>query len=104
MTRFRAYGMHREHLPFATFGVNFGGCGEIGGGFRYLPWHGNQYYIPVNNEFMTPSTSGYWVEVLDTEYPSEAMKFGLSKAGGHRCLVISFRLMPFNAELYPNDV
>lgn len=103
MTRFRAYGPDGEHLPHATFGVNFGGCSQIAGGFYYQPWHGNKYTIPLDNQIMVPETGGYAVTVLDLENPSEGFAFGMLKGGSqqHSCLVISFRLLPFNAAEYP---
>ena len=107
VTRFRAYGMHREELPYASFGVNHGDVtSQIDlSKFEYHPWNGNRYYVPIDNQIDTPNSGGYFFEVLDTEYPSEGMKFGMRKGGNkHECLVISFSLLPFNPLTYPNDL
>jgi hypothetical protein len=105
VTYFRAYDLNGDLLPEATFGVNYGSVpSRIAGGFRYRPRFGNQYYRPVNNNFVTPNSGGYTVEVLDLLNPSEGMAFGMSMAGKqHRCLVISFRLFALG-DGYPNDL
>ena len=94
MTYFRAYGLDGEQLPFATFGINWGSVpARIGGGFAYPPEFGNQYYVPAQNNFHTPNTGGYTGQVLDMDWPSEGMAFGLYKQGDlHQALIISFRL------------
>ncbi len=104
MTYFRAYGLEGEYLGQAVFGVNYGGVPhQIGGGFAYPPESGRGYYVPVNPEFMTPNTGGYTVQVLDLNYPSEGLSFGMYKQGKqHQCLVVSFRLFQLG-EGYPND-
>lgn len=103
ITRFQAFGENGEHLSAARFGVNYDEAGRISlKGFKYTPWHGDRYYVPIDNRIHTPNTGGYWVEVLDTEYPSEAMKFGMNKSGKqHKCLVINFRLMSLDGDSYP---
>lgn len=95
VTYFRAYGLDGEFLAQAAFGVNWSSVpARIGGGFKYPPEFGNNYYIPVQNDFATPNTGGYTAQVLDLDYPSEGMAFGMYKQGDqHQCLVISFRLM-----------
>ncbi len=104
MTYFRAYSLDGTFLPQAVFGVNYGTVpSRIKGGFKYPPEFGNEYYIPVQNNFTTPNTGGYTVSVLDLDYPSEGLSFGMYKQGAqHQCLVISFRLFKIG-ENYPND-
>ncbi len=105
MTYFRAYGFEGEYLAETTFGVNYGSVPQrIGGGFTYPPEFGNQYYVPAQNNFMTPNTGGYTVQVLSLDYPSEGMAFGMYKQGDqHQNLLISFRLFKME-QGYPNDL
>ena len=105
MTYFRAFGLNGEYLPEATFGVNYSTVpSRIGGGFTYPPEFGNQYYIPAQNNFATPNTGGYTVQVLSLDYPSEGMAFGMYKQGDqHQNLLISFRLFKMD-QGYPNDL
>jgi len=105
ITYFRAYGIDGENLPYTTFGVNWSSVpARIGGGFKYPPEFGNQYYVPAQNNIHTPNTGGYTVQVLDTSYPSEGMAFGLYKQGNlHQALIISFRLFKLG-QGYPNDL
>lgn len=105
ITYFRAYGVDGEFLPQATFGVNYSTVPQtIRGRLRFQPEFGNRYYVPVQNSMHTPNTGGYTVQVLDMEYPSEGLAFGLFKQGKqHQALIVSFRL--FNLEPgYPNDL
>ena len=99
MTRFRAFGLDGKMLPEAVFGIWYGSLkAELSGYFDYPLAHGTQYYVPVDNRFMTVNEGGYEVQVLDTQYPSEALKFGLVKSGDkHECLVIDFRLFELNS-------
>lgn len=94
MTYFRAYGMNDEHLSGASFGVWFSSCKfRTNGHFRYKPLRGSQYYMPVINNFFTPNSGGYEVQVLDTKYPSETLKFGMNVSGKqHQSLIVSFKL------------
>lgn len=99
MTRFRAYGLNGEHLPFANFGVHYDNMPSdrqhIRGRFDYRPPFGNQYLWLTENNFLTANTSGYKAQVLDPKYPSEVMAFGLGMHGQqHRSLIIGFRLFP----------
>ncbi len=102
VTIFRAYGLKGEYLPIATIGVHYNGIPHhIEGGFKYRPAHGNEYYVPVDNQFVTPNSGGYVAQVLDLAYPSEGLAFGMYKYGRqHQCLVISFRLFELE-EGYP---
>jgi hypothetical protein len=104
VTYFRAYDVDGNYLPEATFGVNYGTVpSRIMGGFKYKPEFGNQYYVPVQNDFPTVETGGYTVQVLDMKNPSEGMAFGMFKQGEqHQCLIISFRLVKLG-DGYPND-
>jgi hypothetical protein len=107
VTYFRAYDLNGEMLPQATFGVNWTSVpSRIAGGFKYAPEFGNSYYIPAQNNLHTPNTGGYVVQVLDLNYPSEGLAFGMYKQGKqHQCLIISFRLMPLvQGQSYPNDI
>jgi len=105
MTYFRAYDIDGRMLPDATFGVSYDGAPvSLSGGFRYKPDGSNQFYIPAQNNFMTPNSGGYSVQVLDTLNPSESMSFGIYKQGNqHQNLTISFRLFPMSRG-YPNDM
>lgn len=110
VTYFRAFGLNGEPLPQATFGVNWGGAPHrISGGFKYRPKFGSEYYVPVESKFTTPNEGGYVVQVLDRNWPSEGLAFGLQKArrtGGkthHSCLVVTFRLFHL-FDGYPNDL
>jgi hypothetical protein len=104
MTHFRAFDQVGTMMPEATFGVRWDGCPHhIRGGLAYQPEFGNGYYVPVDNKFVTVASSGYTVQVLDRQFPSEGLEFGLHKKDGHKALVISFRLMLLNSS-YPNDV
>ncbi len=105
MTYFRAYGLNGESLPFATFGVHWDSVpNAIAGGFAFQPEFGNRYYVPAQNNMHTPNTGGYTVQVLDLDYPSEGMNFGLFKQGEqHQGLIISFRLFQLQPG-YPNDL
>lgn len=104
ITYFRAYDTEGTFLPQATFGVNYSTVpSRIDGGFVYPPEFGNQYYVPVQNNFATPNTGGYTVQVLDLNYPSEGLSFGMFKQGDqHQNLVVSFRLFKLETG-YPND-
>ncbi len=104
ITYFRAFDVDGTFLPQAAFGVNYGSVPQrIGGGFTYRPEFGNQYYVPVQNNFTTPNTGGYTVQVLDRNWPSEGLSFGMFKQGDqHQNLVISFRLIK-TGQGYPND-
>lgn len=103
VTRFFAYDLDGNALPAATFGVAYGGLDSmIAGGFKYPPENGNRYYIPADNQIVTPNDGGYTVVVLDLENPSEGMAFGMHKGGAqHKTLNISFRLFPMTKD-YPN--
>lgn len=105
MTRFRAFGKDGRPEPFAAFGVTWQGVPTIiSGVFKFSPEAGNNYYVPVDNQFHTPNTGGYTVCVLDTEYPSEGLAFGMNKTGKqHKSLVVTFRLFEMLAG-YPNDL
>ncbi|MDM8519580.1 hypothetical protein QUF64_05985 [Anaerolineales bacterium HSG6] len=106
MSYFRAYDEEGNFLAQAAFGVNYGSVpSRIGGGFKYRPEFGNQYYVPAQNNFMTANTGGYTVQVLDTMWPSEGLAFGMFKQGDqHANLRISFQLLKMNQEgSYPND-
>ncbi len=105
ITYFRAFGLDGTFLPQACFGVNYSTVpSRISGGFAYPPEFGNNYYVPVQNNFATPNTGGYTVQVLDLDYPSEGLAFGMFKQGAqHQNLVVSFRLFPLVAG-YPNDM
>ena len=105
MTYFRAFGLNGEPLPHATFGVNFSSVSNrLSGGFQFEPEFGNRYYVPAQNNMHTPNTGGYTVQVLDLNYPSEGMSFGLFKQGEqHQALIVSFRLFELGVS-YPNDL
>jgi hypothetical protein len=105
ITYFRAYDLEGNFLPQATFGVNYGSVpNKISGGFKFEPEFGNRYYVPAQNNMHTPNPGGYTVQVLDLEYPSEGLAFGLFKQGRqHQALIISFRLFKLE-ENYPNDL
>jgi hypothetical protein len=105
ITYFRAYDLDGRFLPQATFGVNYGSVpNTVSGGFKFQPEFGNRYYVPAQNNMHTPNTGGYTVQVLDLEYPSEGMAFGLFKQGAqHQALIISFRLFKLGSG-YPNDL
>lgn len=105
MTYFRAFGLNGEPLPHATFGVHWDSVSKyISGGFAFEPEFGNRYYVPAQNNMHTPNTGGYTVQVLDLDYPSEGMNFGLYKQGlQHQTLIISFRLFQLHSG-YPNDL
>lgn len=101
ITYFRAYN-EEQALPYAAFGVTWSSCPhQISGKFKYPPTTYKQY-VPVENKFTTPNTGGYGVQVLDSDYPSERMHFGIVKDKGHKALVITFGLFPLG-ENYPND-
>ena len=104
-TYFKAYGLDGRSLPNAVFGVHWNGMeARISGGFAYPPNFGNHYYVPLENSLVTPESGGYTVSVLDLDYPSEGLGFGVFKQSGlHQCLVISFRLFKLGAR-YPHDV
>lgn len=104
-TYFRAYGPDGEFLAGAVFGVHWDKMrARISGGFQYPLKFGNSYFIPVENSLPTFQSSGYTVQVMDLDYPSEGLSFGVYKQEGpHRCLVISFRLFELG-ERYPHDV
>jgi hypothetical protein len=108
ITYFRAYDSLGDGQPFASFGVHWNGSPHrIAGGFDYEPEFGNNYYVPVENKFVTVNSSGYTVQVLDDEYPSEGLSFGMAiegqgKSQRHKCLVVVFRLMMLD-ERYPHD-
>ncbi len=105
ITYFKAYDLDGTFLPQAAFGVNYSSVPQrISGRFAYKPEFGNRYYVPVQNNFVTQSTGGYAVQVLDLNYPSEALAFGMFKQGAqHQNLVISFRLFKLGTG-YPNDL
>ena len=105
ITYFRAYDMNGVYLPQATFGVNWSSVPDtISGGFKFQPEFGNRYYVPVMNNLATPNTGGYTVQVLDKNYPSEGLGFGLYKQGDkHQALIVSFRLFQLG-QGYPNDL
>jgi hypothetical protein len=105
ITYFRAFGLDGEPLPQATFGVNYSSVpNTVQGVFKFQPEFGNRYYVPAQNNMHTPNTGGYTVQVLDLEYPSEGMAFGLFKQGQqHQALIISFRLFKLGPG-YPNDL
>ena len=104
MSYFRAYDLQGNHLPYATFGVDWDGCNHrISGGFSYPPPTNNIYVTP-SNSFPTFEVGGYTVRVLDRAFPSEALAFGLYKQGKqHQNLIISFKLFHIDANKYPND-
>ncbi len=104
-TYFKAYGLDGKFLPGAVFGVHWDKMqARISGGFEYPLKFGNSYFIPVENSLPTFQSSGYTVQVMDLDYPSEGLSFGVYKqAGPHQCLVISFRLFELG-ERYPHDV
>jgi hypothetical protein len=103
MTRFRAFDLEGRLRPEASFGVWFGSYeGAIKDYFKYEPTHGTQYYVPQDNRFMTVEQSGYEAQVLDRNYPSEALKFGLVKTGHkHDGLIVDFRLFALDEASYP---
>lgn len=105
VTYFRAYDLDGNFLPEATFGVSYSSVpSRILGGFKYQPEAGNRYYVPAQNNFVTPNTGGYTVQVLDLDNPSEGMAFGMHKGGDqHQNLTISFRLFKVG-QGYPNDM
>ncbi len=106
MSYFRAYDENDDFLAEATFGVNYGSVpSTIGGGFKYKPEFGNRYYVPAQNDFHTPNSGGYSVQVLDLKWPSEGMTFGTHKQGNqHSNLRISFQLLRMNLSgSYPYD-
>ncbi len=104
-TYFKAYGLDGKFLPGAVFGVHWDKMqARISGGFQYPLKFGNSYFIPVENSLPTFQSSGYTVQVMDLDYPSEGFSFGVYKQDGpHRCLVISFRLFELR-DRYPYDV
>lgn len=94
MTYFRAYDENGNKVD-ASFGVSWDGCPHRLKAFRakYQPEFGNHYLHVIEDKFHTPNTGGYYVQVLDEDNPSEALAFGLNKAGNqHKCLIISFML------------
>jgi hypothetical protein len=108
ITYFRAYDFDGRYLPDAAFGVTWRTKGEFphklsGGGFKYQPPQGNKYYHPIQNNFPTPNTGGYTVQVLDRNWPSEGLAFGIRKGSvtAHQALVITFRLLALGPG-YPN--
>lgn len=104
ITYFRAFDLYGRMLPEATFGVAFGGAGQISGGFKYPLKAGNKYYIPQSNSMPTFNAGGYTVVVLDLDLPSEGLQFGQYMQGDqHQNLTISFRLFELG-EGYPNDL
>jgi hypothetical protein len=105
ITYFKAYGLDGEFLPGAQFGIHWDELPHsISGGFAYRPEFGNHYYVPIVNSFVTHSTGGYTAQVLDMDYPSEGLNFGMFKQGKmHQCLVVSFRLFELG-EGYPRDI
>lgn len=105
ITYFRAFDLEGELLPQATFGVNYSSVpSTIQGGFKFQPEFGNRYYVPAQNNIHTPNPGGYTVQVLDLEYPSEGLAFGLFKQGQqHQALIVSFRLFRLGSG-YPNDI
>lgn len=100
MTYFRAYDLEGRLLTEATFGVHWNGSPHrIAGGFKYRPEFRNEYYLPVKAELTTPNTGGYTVQVLDRDWPSEGLAFGMYKSGEqHQSLVISFRLFKLDSD------
>jgi hypothetical protein len=103
ITYFRAFDLDGVFLPGASFGVNWSTAPQrLSGKFDYHPIHDN-YYLPIQNNFATPNTGGYMVEVLDRKWPSEGLAFGLYKQRDHQALVISFRLFELGVD-YPNDL
>ena len=100
ITYFRAFDELGDPQPFASFGVTYNGCERrILEPMKFTPEFGRNYLIPVENKFHTPNTGGYTAQVLDTDYPSEGIAFGLFKQDRqHMALVISFRLF----ELFPS--
>ena len=96
ITTFRAYGLNGEFLSNAAFGVTWDSCPHVisTGDFRYRPER-NQQYVPVDNRFTTPNTGGYTARVLDRNWPSEGLAFGILKGGkvSHQAPVISWRLL-----------
>lgn len=107
MSYFRAYDLNGNFLPQATFGVSYTSVPQRinSGNFNHSLPFGNNYYVPLNNNFMTVETGGYTVQVLDENYPSEGLSFGLFKQDGrHQGMVISFRLYKLDYSAYPNDM
>jgi len=106
MSYFRAFSLEGDFLGQAVFGVHYDTVpNKINAGqFKYRPEFGDSYYIPVQNNMNTPNTGGYNVQVLDLDYPSESLAYGMYKQGQqHQNLIISFRLCKLGAG-YPNDV
>lgn len=94
ISRFQAYNPRGEMLPEAVFGVHWDEMKHrIGGGFKYLPEFGNSYYLPSVAGFVTSQPGGYTVNVLDLDWPSEGLSFGLHQEGKlHQALIVAFRL------------
>ncbi len=105
ITHFHAYDLDGAFIAGASYGVHYDDQSyRISGGFKYAPEFGNQYYVPVESNFTTPNTGGYTVQVLDLEYPSEGLGFGMYKQGEkHSALIVKFRLFKLEAK-YPNDL
>ena len=92
---FRAYDEAGHFIPEATFGVHYNTNPHriSTSKFKYPPKLGNQFYVPIQNNFVTYNTGGYTVQVLNLDYPSEGLSFGMFKQGDlHQALLVSFRL------------
>jgi hypothetical protein len=99
MSYFRVYDEYGNGIVYPTIGIHGApGNHQIGGGFKYPPNYGNQYYIPING---MPTYEGYIAEVLDTETPSEGCHFTLIKSGKqHQGSIITWRKFLNNGD-YP---
>jgi hypothetical protein len=103
LSYFKAFSENGSPMPHAAFGVNWGSVPyRIAGRFMFRPEFNNQYYVPTANNFPTPEAGGYTVQVLDMDWPSEGLSFGLYKQRDHQALMITFRLLPLGPD-YPHD-
>jgi hypothetical protein len=103
LSYFKAFSEDGFPMPQAKFGVSWGSVPyRIAGRFTFTPEFGNNYYVPVANNFPTPNTGGYTVQVLDMDWPSEGLSFGLYTQRDHQALEITFRLLPLGPD-YPHD-
>lgn len=94
LTRFWAYDIEGRPIR-GDFGVHYHPFDKdrvTRGSYKYPPPFGADYLWTVDNQFVTVNAGGYTVQVLDEDYPSEAMNFGLGTKGRHQGLVIGFRL------------
>ncbi len=93
ISRFQAYDLQGEMLPEAVFGIHWDEMKHrIGGRFNYQPEFGNSYYIPAAG-FVTSQPGGYTVSVLDLDWPSEGLSFGIYQQGErHQASIVAFRL------------